>query len=97
MAQGNLAITAPSAAHSSSERLADLPPIQRHHPLRGEREVGVRVMRTLGQEAVTAVEHGGDEETIADRANLACGVLFKQRLMATCSLSCLCTPRHRNP
>jgi hypothetical protein len=27
---------------------------------------------------VSAVEHGGDEETIADRANLACGNVFER-------------------
>jgi hypothetical protein len=27
---------------------------------------------------VSTVEHGGDEETIADRANLACGNVFER-------------------
>jgi hypothetical protein len=67
-----------SAAWWSSERLSDSPPIQRHYPPRGEREVGVGVVRTLAQEAVSAVEHGGDEEAVADRANLAFGDVFER-------------------
>jgi hypothetical protein len=77
MAQGNLAATAPFAVQCSKS-LADSPPVQSNHPARREREVGVGVALALAQEAVAAVEHGGDEETIADRANLACGNVFER-------------------
>jgi hypothetical protein len=62
----------------SAEALTHSPTTQSDHPARREREVGVGVVQSLAQKAMTAVEHGGDEETIADRANLACGNVLER-------------------
>jgi hypothetical protein len=77
MAQGNLAIKMLSAAQYT-RTLADSPPVQSNHPARRERKVGVGVALALADEGVATVEHGGDEETVADRANLACGNVFER-------------------